>query len=61
MAVQVDPATRDRAHAVADTPLPLENGDRLPRGCQDRGDPRGRQNLSYRKRLGGGIGLALSR
>ena len=32
MAVQADPATRDRARAVADTPLPLENGDRLTRG-----------------------------
>ena len=32
MAVQADPATRDRAPAVADTPLPLENGDRLTRG-----------------------------
>ena len=29
---QTDPATRDRSHAVADTRLPLENGDRLTRG-----------------------------
>ncbi len=38
MAVQADPATRDRA--VAGTPLPLENGDRLtprrPRCHDDR-------------------------
>ena len=31
MAVQVDPATRDRARTVAATPLPLKNGDRLTR------------------------------
>ena len=32
MAVRADSATRDRARAVADTPLPLGNGDRLTRG-----------------------------